>query len=203
MPGPTVRRLPALSAIFVIVLSCLAGCGEPPRKEMDQAQGAIDAARAAGAAEYATAELDAAVAALARADEAAAQRDYRQALNQALDARERAQTAARDAANRKAEVRSVAERDAQALGSVLQAASSRVAALRERKTPPARLESALAAVAAAEQAMQEARAQLGAQQYTQAVETLRAPASRLQAAMADLDQAALAAPPTRPARRPR
>jgi hypothetical protein len=59
------------------------------------------------------------------------------------------------------------------------------------------------AVAAAEQAMQEARTQLGAQQYTQAVETLRASTSRLQAAMGDLDRAAATGPPPRPTRRPR
>lgn len=170
---------------------------------MDQAQGAIDAARAAGAAEYAQAELDAAVAALARADDAAAQRDYRQALNQALDARERAQTAARDAANRKAEVRSEAERAAIALGSAVEAASARITALRQKKVAASLLTPAVDAVAAAEQAMQEARTQLGAQQYTQAVETLRASTSRLQAAMGDLDRAAVTGPPPRPTRRPR
>src|SRR5438132_1442754 len=36
-------------------------CGDPPNKEMDQAQGAIDAARAAGANRYAATEYTAAV----------------------------------------------------------------------------------------------------------------------------------------------
>ena len=68
------------------------GCGEPPSKEMHQAQGAIDAARAAGAERYAADTLAAAVKALAQADLAANQRDYRLALNHALDSRERRRT---------------------------------------------------------------------------------------------------------------
>ena len=78
----------------------LVACGEPPDKEMHQAQGAIDAARAAGADTYAPDEFKAAVDALARAQDAVAQRDYRLALNNALDSRERAQNAARMGADR-------------------------------------------------------------------------------------------------------
>src|SRR5690606_23255882 len=91
-------RVPSLSSFLVILaLAGVFGCAEPPRKEMDQAQGAIDAARAAGADVYAADSLSEAITALTRADEAVAQRDYRQALSHALDARERAQAAARDA----------------------------------------------------------------------------------------------------------
>src|SRR5690606_1094530 len=107
------------SLLVILMLAGVLGCAEPPRKEMDQAQGAIDAARAAGADVYATDELSQAVSALTRADEAVAQRDYRQALSHAIDARERAQTAARDAANRKAEARSEADRAVQSLGDTL------------------------------------------------------------------------------------
>ena len=63
---------------------------------MQQAQGAIDAARAAGADQYAREEFTAAEDALKRSHEAVAQRDYRQALNTALDARERADRRRRD-----------------------------------------------------------------------------------------------------------
>ena len=77
---------------------------------MDQAEGAIATARAAGAAQYAAAEFAAAETALRRSQEAAGQRDYRQALNHALDARERAQTSAREAADKKALARGLAER---------------------------------------------------------------------------------------------
>jgi Domain of unknown function (DUF4398) len=69
---------------------------------MDQAQGAIDAARAAGADRYATTEYAAATDALKNANEAVAVRDYRLALNYALESREQAQNAARGAADAKA-----------------------------------------------------------------------------------------------------
>jgi hypothetical protein len=62
---------------------------------MDQAQGSIDAARAAGADRFATEQYGAAVKALQNAQDAVALRDYRLALNYALDARDRAQRAPR------------------------------------------------------------------------------------------------------------
>ena len=52
------RRL----ALVILILS--ASCAEPPSKEMNQAQGAIEAARAAGADRFAATELAAAVDAL-------------------------------------------------------------------------------------------------------------------------------------------
>ena len=93
------RRVAALVARRVRGVTG-AACGDPPDKEMQQAQGAIDAARAAGADQYARDEFTAAEDALKRAHEAVDQRDYRQALNNALDARERAQTAAKEAVNK-------------------------------------------------------------------------------------------------------
>ncbi len=76
---------------------------------MDQAQGAIDAARAAGADRYAAAEHTAAVESLKRSHEAVAQGDYRLALSHAMTSRERAQESARAAADRKAQVRGEVE----------------------------------------------------------------------------------------------
>jgi hypothetical protein len=97
--------------MLVLVLACaLAACGEPPEKEMNQARGAIAAARAAGADQYAADEFQAALAALKKSEDAVTQRDYRQALSYALDSRERAETAAHQAADQKAQARSEAER---------------------------------------------------------------------------------------------
>ena len=74
----------------------LAACGgDPPEKEMQQAQAAIDVAVAAGAETYAAQELAAAEAALTHAGSAVAARDYRLALNHALDSRQRALNATR------------------------------------------------------------------------------------------------------------
>src|SRR5215831_15106615 len=94
----------------VVLLAALAAaCAEPPDKEIQQAQGAIDAARAAGADEYAHEEFAAAQQALKRAQDAVGERDYQLALNHALDSRERAQNAAKAAADHKAAARVDAE----------------------------------------------------------------------------------------------
>src|SRR5437763_131435 len=97
-------------ALFLSATILTASCGDPPEKEMQQAQGAIDAARAAGADEYAHDELVAANDALRRAREAVDARDYRLALNHALDSREHAQTAAKATADNKAIARADADR---------------------------------------------------------------------------------------------
>ena len=97
------RRL----ALVMVILS--AGCAEPPNKEMNQAQGAIDAARAAGADRFASAEF-AATDALKRSEEAVTAGDYRQALSHAIDSRERAQSAAKMAVEGRANARGQAER---------------------------------------------------------------------------------------------
>ncbi len=56
--------------LVIVILS--ASCAEPPNKEINQAQGAIDAARAAGADRFAAAEFSAATDALKRSEEAVA-----------------------------------------------------------------------------------------------------------------------------------
>ena len=96
-------RLFAPSWLLLILFS--SGCGEPPNREMDQAQGAIDAAHASGADRYATSEYSAATEALENAHTAVAASDHRLALSYALDSREHAQNAARNAAAEKARVR--------------------------------------------------------------------------------------------------
>jgi len=99
----------ARGAWLVVVLVAIS-CAEPPHKEMDQAQGAIDAARAAGAEQYAAAEFTAATKALTQSNEAVTARDYRLALNYALESREQAQNAARTAADTRAKLRGDVER---------------------------------------------------------------------------------------------
>jgi hypothetical protein len=95
---------------------------------MQQAQGAIDAARAVGAEEYAHEEFVAAQDALQHAHEAADDRDYRLARNHALDSRERAQTAAREAADRKATLRLSADRAITAAAAAIARADARAKA---------------------------------------------------------------------------
>jgi hypothetical protein len=104
------RRAASLLVAVVLAAAALACGGDPPDKEMQQAQGAIDAARAAGADQYAHEEFTAAQEALKHANDAVNDRDYRQALNYALDSRERAQSAAAMAADGKVAARVDADR---------------------------------------------------------------------------------------------
>jgi hypothetical protein len=99
------RRAAAALPIF---LACIA-CSEPPQKEIDRAQGALDAARAAGAEQYAPEPFTAATEAMQETHEAVQDRDYRLALSRAIDANERALEAASQAANGKARARADAE----------------------------------------------------------------------------------------------
>jgi len=94
---------------LVLVVAAIS-CASPPHKEIDQAQGAIDAAHAAGAERYASTEYAAATDALKQANDAVTGRDYRLALNYALESREQAQNAARTAADTRARLRGDVER---------------------------------------------------------------------------------------------
>jgi len=96
-------RKSASTCLLLVLLA--SGCAEPPNKEMDQAQGAIDAAQAAGADRYAISEYSAATDALKNANTAAAASDHRLALSYALESWEHAQNAVRNAADAKARVR--------------------------------------------------------------------------------------------------
>jgi hypothetical protein len=118
-------RLPRLA---VAALLCLSACAAPPNKEMDQAQGAIDAAREVGAEQYAAAEYAAATASLQQARDAVAQRDYRLALNHALESGEHARAAAREAADTRARLRGEAERGIVEATALLAQANTRLTA---------------------------------------------------------------------------
>lgn len=119
-------------AVLTIALAA-GGCAEPPNKEMDQAQGALDAAKAAGAEQYAPAEYAAAASALERSHEAVAQSDYRLALNHALDSRERAQNAARQAADGKAQARAETERTMAQVSNLIVQANARLETARKAR----------------------------------------------------------------------
>src|SRR6185436_789496 len=86
-------RSRSLACVACVVAALAAGCEEPPDKEIGEAQGAIAAARAAGAERYAVTEFTAATTELTQANEAVAARDFRLALNHALESREQARAA--------------------------------------------------------------------------------------------------------------
>lgn len=186
------RRIPF---ILLIVLAA-AACSEPPSREMHQAQGAIEAARAAGAEQYATDEFQAAVTSLRQAEQAVSERDYRLALDRALDSRERAQTAARLAASQKAAVRSDAERLLAATTSGLALAADRLKAAEAARTRTPAVQTLREAVAEARAAVEDAGKALAGENYLEARATLEGMPKRLEAAM----QAVTVTPPSRPAR---
>lgn len=163
------RRLAA--AIGTLVF--LTACSEPPQKEIDRAQGAIDAARAAGADQYATEPYTAATTAMQQTHEAVAQRDYRLALSRAVDANERALEAARQAADGKAR----AQGDAQALLARVTAAvrllGEQLKAADAARVPPRDLEAARKVHAATQRALQEARTAFAAGNYLAALRPMQ------------------------------
>jgi Domain of unknown function (DUF4398) len=195
-------RRAARIAAFGLALLVTCACAEPPNKELHQAQGAIDAARAAGAEQYAPTELAAAVKALEHATSAVAQRDYRLALNHALDSRERAQNAAREAASGRAAARSRAERLVAEVTTALALATERLERPDTDRLPTNALAAPREQAAAVQRALQEAGAALGRDDYLAAARVLDGRADAARAAAAQVD-AALAAAPPRPARRRR
>jgi flagellar hook-basal body complex protein FliE len=189
---------PVLRALVPALVLAAAACASPPQKEMDQAEGAIATARATGAPQYAAAEFTAAEDALRRSHEAVAQRDYRQALNQALDARERAQNAAREAADKKAVARGQAERAITEAELALATAQQRLGA-----AVVAGFKALQDVITAGETGLQEARSQLQAQRFADALATATPLTSQIRAATVAFDQERTAAPPARPGRRSR
>jgi len=184
----------------LLVIGCLllaaAGCSEPPQKELDQAQAAIDGARTAGADRYAATEFMAALSSLDKARAAVDQRDYRQALNYALDSRQRAADATRLAAEGKAQ----AKRDVEAVyGEVATRANQLQTALRAAETsgtPAKALKPGHAALADARASLQKASAEISAGNYGEATKLLTEVRGKLDAAVTEVQNI-----PRSPARR--
>jgi hypothetical protein len=172
---------------FVICLLS-AGCAEPPSREMNLAQGAIDAARAAGADRFAATEFTAATDALKRSEDAVTAGDYRQALSHALDSRERANNAAKQAVEGRANARGQAERAISEVATLLSQAQAQLKNLPARTTRAPRT-----TVANVEKMLQEARAALASEDYERITKALNGAAAEIQAALKQIE--AIAAPP--------
>jgi hypothetical protein len=193
------RILPRLFVFTIVITSTIVitigsvGCGQPPDKEMQQAQGAIDAARAAGADKYAVEEFTAAQDALKRANDAVAQRDYRLALSSALDSRERAQNAAKMAADGAAAARVQADRAVSAATEALTAARASLKSGEAARAGATALNAARRSVADAERRLQEARAAFDRGDYGDAVNIAQAITKALTDATRNLDAQSAAA----------
>ena len=152
LPPPRVRA----TWLCALLALAAAGCADPPTKEIDQAQAAIEVAVSGGAEQFAEADLASARTALIQARDSVSQREYKLALGHALDSRERAQTATRHAA----EARETLMRETQAsLAEVmaLQARAQRVIATAVSGAPRARARRARPEQARLSTRVQEAR----------------------------------------------
>jgi len=179
------RRLPAWLLATLLVLPA---CAEPPTKELNQAQGALDTARAAGAEQYASEEYRNAAAALKAANDAVTQGDYRLALSNALDSRERAQNAARVAAETRARVRSEVERAMADVAALLGQANARVRAAEKSRSPQRNLREAEQLLARVNADGQKAGAAMKADDYLAAQPALEGIKQRIGRVLYLLDQ---------------
>jgi hypothetical protein len=191
------RRSPVPAWIIATLL--VSACAEPPNKEMGQAQGAIDAARAAGAERYAAEEFAAATAALKQSNDAVAQGDYRLALNHALESREHAQDAARLAADTGSRVRGGVERTMAEVAALLAEANTRLAAAEEARANARTIRPARQALAQVNADVQKAGAAMKAEDYGAAQTALNGVREAIQKVIEMLP----AAPPPQAARRRR
>ena len=187
--------MPPRAFAFLLALTIVAGCAEPPNKEMNQAQGAIDAARAAGAEEYAGDELKGAVDALARANEAVAANDYRLALSNALDSRERAQNAAKAAVDARAKARGDAERELAEAAALVDKVAARLKQPDAAKLPRKAVTAVETTLASARTTLQQARQALEQEEYARIGTMTVALTDQLDAALASLETSA--APPAK------
>jgi len=185
--------MPRVARRLVLIVTILsAACAEPPNKEINQAQGAIDAARAAGADKFATAEYTAAVDALKRSEEAVTAGDYRQALSHAIDSRDRAQNAAKMAVEGRVEARGQAERAVAEVATLLNRAQDELKAAGGRTVQKPR-----DTIAAAEKSLQEARTALKTENYAGVAAALDGLAAKVQAALNEIDAAGTSRAPAR------
>ena len=152
-------------AVAICTLLLLSACSEPPQKEIDRAQGAIDGARAAGADQFAPEPFNAALAAMQQTHDAVQQRDYRLALSRAIDANERALEAARQAANGKARAQTNAEAEITLAATALRQLDERVKAAESARLTGRDIDGAKRLRAEGERAVQEARAAAAASNY--------------------------------------
>jgi hypothetical protein len=157
---------------------------------MNQAQGAIDSARAAGAERYAATQLSAATDALKRSEDAVALNDYRLALSLAIESREAATRAAKAAGENRAKARGDAERTLAELNALLAQARERLRAPDVARLPRRAAAGPRDAIDAAQKNMQEARTALAADDYQRSIELTNGLAAKIQAALAEINTVA-------------
>lgn len=189
-------RRASRGAVLLLAFA-LSACAEPPNKEMGQAQGAIDSARAAGADRYAADEYTAATKALQQANDAVAQRDYRSALNFAIESREHAQSAAREASDARVRARGQVENSMADVAALLAEASTRVSAAEHSRLPRRTVRQAQLELERVNEDVQKAGAAMKQQDYAAADTALKGVKERIQHIIATLQPPATTQSPRR------
>lgn len=184
------RVLAGVCLVSVLVSGC---GGDPPAKEIQLAERALETAAAAGAATYASEEFLAAQQAMGNAKTAVDQRDYRLALNHALDSRERAQNAEREAVDGKATAKQAAERALTDADAAFTSAREKLKSADDRKLPARLLSAPRTGIDTAAERLQEARAAFDQERFLDVPEKAKAASALLTAPLEQLD-AALTAP---------
>jgi predicted S18 family serine protease len=183
-----VLPLALAAALAALAPFAFVACGgDPPDKEIQQAHGAIDAAKAVGAEQYASEEFAAAQTALKNATDAVDQRDYRLALNHALDARDRAKTAARQAADRKAAARVDADRALAASARAQAEAQGHLKPAETNRLPARTVQDARRTLTTAEGLVQKARTSFEQGDYPAATQAANQATSQFQSIARILD----------------
>ena len=178
------RRLSCFVILLALVLS---GCSEPPQREIDQAQAAIDAAKTAGADTYAADEYNAAVTALQKSHASVDQRDYREALNYAIDARQRATDAAKQAGVAKGHTKAAAEKLVTDCSTRVSQLDTDIRVAAGARVAPRDLRSARTTLADAQNALQETRIAMEAGKYAEVLSALTEVRRKLDAAITAVD----------------
>ena len=173
--------------LLAFLLLAVAGCSEPPQKEIDRAQAAVDLARTSGAETYAAEEYAAAAAGVQKARAAVEQRDYRQALSYAIDSRQRAQNAVRQAADGKAKARTATDATMRAVTTQVSQLETRLKSAETARVPAKELRAPRAVIADARKALQEAGTAIGAENYAKAEAILTEVRKKLDAAIKDVE----------------
>jgi hypothetical protein len=184
--SPTIASA-TLTGLLALVL--LAACGTPPHKEMDQAQGAIDAARAAGADRYAADTFAAAQRSLTLATQAVDQRDYRLALSHAIESREQAQASARLSAETQGRLRGEVERSKAEIKTLVAQATGRLSTAEKTRVSRRLVSESRQSLSAADGLVQKADAAVQAQDFSAAQAALSAAKERISQVITRLDAA--------------
>ena len=163
------------------------GCSEPPQKEIDQAQAAVDGAKNAGAESYAADEYNAAVTALQKSRDAVTQRDYREALNYAIDARQRGADAAKQAVAGRTRAHAAAEKLVTECSARASQLDTDIRVAEGAHVAPRDLRSVRTTLADAQSALQETRNSMDAGNYAEVVTALTEVRRKLDAAIAAVD----------------